>query len=306
MKKELKSSERGARAFTRTELLVVVLTLAVVSAGLLLALELRLRHPRQDASRCRLACHGDCMTLENPDVVWFGDNESPPAEGNVLVLNYHHDGESHWCTPILAITRIEQILDGSKPEDEWGPRMEAMRIVPFGPWYNSKAHSEARAVYDKAYSEAGAVHNKAYSEAGVVYAKAHSEARAVYDKAYSEARAVYAKARSEAGAVYAKACSEAGAVYEKAYSEAGVVYAKAHSEARAVYAKACSEARAVYEKAYSEAGVVYAKALSEARAVYAKACSEAGAVYNKAYSEAGAVYYSAEAWAVEWKEPHAE
>jgi len=39
------------------------------------------------------------MTLENPDAIWFGTNESQPHEGNVLVLNYHHDGESHWCSP---------------------------------------------------------------------------------------------------------------------------------------------------------------------------------------------------------------
>jgi type II secretory pathway pseudopilin PulG len=48
MKKELKSSERGARAFTRTELLVVVLTLAVVLAGLVLALRWN-KEPRRRA-----------------------------------------------------------------------------------------------------------------------------------------------------------------------------------------------------------------------------------------------------------------
>ena len=89
--------------------------------------------------------------------IWFGTDESPPAPGNVLVLNYHHDGESHWCTPKQALARISNILNGDKPEEEWGPRMEAMRIVPYGPWWHSKACSDAEAVYGKASSDAGAV-----------------------------------------------------------------------------------------------------------------------------------------------------
>ena len=129
------------------------------------------------------------MTLEGPDLVWFGTDEAPPKKGNVLVLNYHHDGESHWCTPEQARGRIEAILNGGKPKKEWGSRMEAMRIVPFGKWWNSKARSEAEAVNSKA----------------------RSEALAVYSKARSEAEAVYSKACSEAVVVYAKACSEAGA-----------------------------------------------------------------------------------------------
>ena len=160
------------------------------------------------------------MTLEDPDLVWFGDDEAPPKKGNVLVLNYHHDGESHWCTPEQARNRIEFILDGGKPEEERGSRMEVMRIVPFGKWWKSKACSEAEAVYSKACDEAWAV-----------YSNACSEAWAVYSKARSEALAVYSKARSEALAVYAKACSEAEFVYYKAWSEAEAVYAKAWSEA---------------------------------------------------------------------------
>ncbi len=185
------------------------------------------------------------MTLSDPSAVWFGIDETAPGPGMVLVLNYHHDGESHWCSPEQAVVRIESILDGSKPEEEWGPRMEAMRIVPFGKWWMSETGSEAWAVCVKAGSEAEAVYDKAYSEAWAVYDKARFEARAVSVKAYSEAGAVYDKAYSEARAVSDKACSEAGAVYVKARSEAGAVYDKARFEARAVSAKARSEAEAI-------------------------------------------------------------
>jgi hypothetical protein len=105
------------------------------------------------------------VTLEDPSRVWFGLDESPPKEGNVLVLNYHHDGESHWCTPEQTRKRIEAILDGGKPEEEWGPRMEAMLIAPFGKWWKSEARSEARVVYVKACSEARVVYAKACSDA---------------------------------------------------------------------------------------------------------------------------------------------
>ena len=174
------------------------------------------------------------MTLSDPSAIWFGNDETAPGPGMVLVLNYHHDGESHWCSPEQAVVRIESILDGLKPEEEWGPRMEAMRIVPFGNWWMSEARSEAWAAYVKACSEARAAYDKARSEAGAVYVKAYSEAGAVYDKARSEARAVYVKARSEARAACAKAYSEARAVCNKAYSKAGAVYDKACSEPGAI------------------------------------------------------------------------
>ena len=108
------------------------------------------------------------MTLDNPSVVWFGTNESPPAEGNVLVLNYHHDGESHWCSPERAIARIEAILDGQKPEEEWGPRMEAMKIVPYGLWVKARkvvaAWAECEKVRDAALAEREKVRDAALAE----------------------------------------------------------------------------------------------------------------------------------------------
>ena len=69
MKKELKSSERGARAFTRTELLVVVLTLAVVSAGLLLALRWN-KEPRR-----RVQCAANLRQLGAALSLYAGDWE---------------------------------------------------------------------------------------------------------------------------------------------------------------------------------------------------------------------------------------
>ena len=122
---------------------------------------------------------GASMTLSDPSAIWFGIDETAPGPGMVLVLNYHHDGESHWCSPEQAVVRIESILDGLKPKKEWGPRMEAMRIVPFGKWRMSEACSEAWAAYAKACFKAWAAYDKAYSEAGAVCNKARSEAGAI-------------------------------------------------------------------------------------------------------------------------------
>ena len=115
------------------------------------------------------------MTLKDPSDVFFGLDESPPGPSAVLVLNYHHDGESHWCSPGQAIARIEFILDGGKAEEERGARMEAMKIVLYGRWWTSRARYKAAAVYEKARSEARAVNEKARSEAWAVYRKALSD-----------------------------------------------------------------------------------------------------------------------------------
>ena len=142
-----------------------------------------------------------------PPPIWFGTDESPPGPGNVMVLYYHHDGESHWCSPEQVRKRVEDILNGGKPEEEWGKRMENMMVVPYGKWWESKAITDARAVY-----------NSVCSDAEAVCTKAISDAEAVCDRARSDAWAVYAKARSDAWAVYDKACSDARAVYVKACS----------------------------------------------------------------------------------------
>jgi len=151
------------------------------------------------------------MTLENSNAIWFGTNGSQPQEGNVLVLNYHHDGESHWCSPDQAVARIEDILNGCKPKEEWGPRMEAMKIVPFGPWFNGPQVSKARAAHDEACSKARAAYDKARSKAWAAYNEACSKARAADDEACSKARAAYDDALSKVGAVLSEVVLNAGA-----------------------------------------------------------------------------------------------
>ena len=134
------------------------------------------------------------MTLENPDRIWFGIDESPPKPGMVLVLNYHHDGESHWCAPQQAIDRIECILDGGKPEEEWGTRMEAMKIVPWSFQnlaVNAKLQSERDAVSAKWQSELDAVNAKWQSERDALYPKWQSELDEVNVKWWSELDVVY-------------------------------------------------------------------------------------------------------------------
>jgi len=70
MKKKLRSSERGARAFTRTELLVVVLTLAVVLAGLVLALRWNKEPRRRAQCAANLRQLGAALSLYAGD--WEG------------------------------------------------------------------------------------------------------------------------------------------------------------------------------------------------------------------------------------------
>jgi len=107
-----------------------------------------------------------------PPPIWFGTDESPPGPGNVMVLYYHHDGESHWCSPEQVRNRVEGILNGDKPEEEWGERMENMMVVLYGKWWESKALSDAWEVYFKALSDAEAVYNKACSDAARPFLKA--------------------------------------------------------------------------------------------------------------------------------------
>jgi len=131
------------------------------------------------------------MKLSEPLAgIWFGVDESPPGPGMVLVLNYHHEGESHWCSPKQARYRIECILNGFKPEDEWGWRMENMKVVLYGEWWNSKAVLESLKVYNKTCHESWVVYDKTY--------KTYSDSKAL---------AVYYKARLEADAVRTKVCS---------------------------------------------------------------------------------------------------
>ena len=163
------------------------------------------------------------MTLDNPSVVWFGTNESPPAEGNVLVLNYHHDGESHWCSPERAIARIEAILDGQKPEEEWGPRMEAMKIVPYGLWVKARKVVAALAECEKVRAAAVAEHEKVCGAALAECEKVRAAALAEREKVCGAAWAEYLKVRDAALAEYVKVFAAAGAEYVKVRAAAVAV-----------------------------------------------------------------------------------
>ena len=82
--------------------------------------------------------------------LYMGNNLAPPGPGNVLVLWYHHDGASFWVTPEQAYARVEFIVSGGKPKAEWGGRMERMRVVEYGPWWNSATVTKAYREYDSA------------------------------------------------------------------------------------------------------------------------------------------------------------
>ncbi len=85
--------------------------------------------------------------------IWFGDDETEPGPGAYLVLWYHHDGESHWCSLDQLRERIHVIRE-TKPDVE--ERLARLTAVPW-----SKAVASAR----KAYNEAVASARKAYNEA---------------------------------------------------------------------------------------------------------------------------------------------
>lgn len=90
------------------------------------------------------------MTTESPEEIWLGYGSVAPGKDAVLVLNFHHDGESHWTSPEGLRQRLESIVDGVKPQEQWGPRLEAMRVVRYGPWwkdYQSFCARELRAYW---------------------------------------------------------------------------------------------------------------------------------------------------------------
>jgi len=165
------------------------------------------------------------MTLTSPSDVWFGTDESPPADGNLLVLNYHHNGESHWCSPEQVRERLVEIRT-VKPKAERPARLAAMGVIPFGPWWkkNAKAWSEYEAIHVKAWSEYEAIRAKAWSEGEAICFKAWSEGETICFKAWSEYEAILAKAGSEYVAAWDKykaILAKAGSEYEATRDKAG-------------------------------------------------------------------------------------
>lgn len=99
-------------------------------------------------------------------VAWFGENETPPGPGAYLVLWYHHDGESHWCSLGQLRERIQIIL-WSKPDAE-----ERLAYLTAIPW--SEAVVSAQGVYEETRVRARRAYSEAYadesSEGPVAYA----------------------------------------------------------------------------------------------------------------------------------------
>lgn len=138
------------------------------------------------------------MTLENKTDVWFGIDETEPCEGAWLVLNYHHDGESRWCSVEQAKQRLVTIRT-VKPEEERPLRLRRLGFVRWTPkvelaW---KAYEEATESSWKAYDSARASSWKVYEEATAPSRKAYEEDTAsastesawkVYEEAEASAR----------------------------------------------------------------------------------------------------------------------
>ena len=123
------------------------------------------------------------MTAATDPPIRFGSNETTPGSGAYLVLWYHHDGESHWCTLDQLRERIRVIRE-SKPDVD--VRLARLTAVP---WSRSvaaaeKAHDKAVAAAGKAYDEVVASAWKADDEAVASALKAYDEAMAPAQKAF--------------------------------------------------------------------------------------------------------------------------
>ena len=121
------------------------------------------------------------MTTAAKSQIWPG-TDCPHSPKVAFVMNYHHDGESHRCCYDCVRTRVEGILDGDKPEEERGPRMEAMGIVPLTPdveYILAKWRAEKDAVYAKWQPEWDAINAKWRAEKDAVDAKWRAEKDAV-------------------------------------------------------------------------------------------------------------------------------
>ncbi len=143
------------------------------------------------------------MTLNDPAQVWFGGDESPPKRGTWLVLNYHHDGESHWCDAAQIRARLRTIR-GVKPEGERPARLRARGFIPY---------SQTTAALDARYRpERDSLDEKYRSECDALDEKYRPERDALDEKWRSERDALEEKYRSDWHALYAKWLSELAAL----------------------------------------------------------------------------------------------
>jgi len=117
--------------------------------------------------------------------IWFGLGCPHHEKWVAFVVNFHHDGESHRCCRSCIRERVEGILNGDKPEEEWGPRMEAMGVVLLTPQIQNDL--------DKWRAKQDAINAKWQAKRDAVNAKWQAEWDAVYAKWWSEWVAVDAK-----------------------------------------------------------------------------------------------------------------
>jgi hypothetical protein len=169
------------------------------------------------------------MTLEDPKAVWPGTNQSQPGKGTWFVLNYHHDGESHWCNAEQIHSRLRTIRE-DKPEEERPSRLKALGFVPY-----SKTVAETTAKYQ---TERAAIDAKYQTEWAALDAKIQTERAAIYAKYQTEWAAIDAKYQTEWAALDAKIQTERAAIYAKYQTEWAAFYAKIQTERAALYAKA--------------------------------------------------------------------
>ena len=140
--------------------------------------------------------------------IWMGTDETDPGPGTYLVLRYHHDGESHWCSDEQVQDRLEFILDGGKPDDEIGWRLAEMRIYPYSPRPRA-ALAAAQSAYDAAVAPAQSAYDAALAPAQSAYDAALAAARSARDAAVAPAQSAYDAAVAPAQSAYDAAVASA-------------------------------------------------------------------------------------------------
>ena len=148
--------------------------------------------------------------MTDPDAkpaICLGEDCPHREEWVAFVLNYHHNGESHCCCLNCIRKRVNGILDGEKPEEEWGPRMEAMGVIPLSATFEGVLKTwmaELNAADAKWKAKLDAVDAKWKAEKDAVYAKWQPEWDAINAKWKAELDAINAKWEAEWDTVNAK------------------------------------------------------------------------------------------------------
>ncbi len=151
--------------------------------------------------------------------IWMGTDETDPGPGTYLVLRYHHDGESHWCSDEQVQDRLEFILDGGKPSEEVGWRLAEMRVYRYSPEL-AAALAAAQSAYYAALAAAQSAYDAAVAPAQSAYDAAVAAAQSAYDAALAAAQSAYDAARAAARSAYDAAVAAAQSAYDAAVAPA--------------------------------------------------------------------------------------